>query len=119
MESAVLVGIGGAIGAVLRYAVGEYVERETFPLSVLVVNVSGSFVAGLIAFAPVDGDAALLVGVGICGSFTTFSSFSFQAVHLWENDRRAAAVVHAVGNLLACLAAVGLAWVLASSLPVS
>lgn len=107
-----LVGAGGALGAVVRYVVGEAVERETFPYSVVLVNVAGTFLASLLAFAAPASEVALLVAVGFCGALTTFSTFSFQTVHLWEQDRRTAAAIHAGGTLAACLLGVAAAWLL-------
>lgn len=109
----VLVGAGGAVGAVARYGVGELLGRESFPVSVVLVNAVGSFLAALVAFAHATDEVVLLVGVGICGSLTTFATFSFETVALWERDRRAAAVAHAVGTLAVCLLAVALGWLLA------
>lgn len=110
VEPAQLVGAGGAIGALCRHYLAEAVKRETFPLGTLTVNAVGSFVLGLLTFAGVTGDAALLVGVGACGSFTTFSSFSVGTVRLWEDGYVALAVLNAVGNLVCALTAIGLAW---------
>ncbi|MDS0219874.1 fluoride efflux transporter CrcB [Haloarcula sp. S1AR25-5A] len=110
IEAAHLVGTGGALGALCRHYLTQAVQRETFPLGTLTVNTLGSFVLGLLTFAGVTGDAALLVGVGACGSFTTFSSFSVETVRLWEDGYVALAVGNAVGNLVCALAAIGLAW---------
>ena len=109
MEPAFLVGTGGAVGAVLRYAVSESLPAGRFPWATLVVNVVGSFVLGTIAFGDVGGDVALLVGTGACGSFTTFSSFSVAAVRLWEEGERRLAALHAAGNFVLSAAAVGVA----------
>lgn len=113
---AMLVGLGGAVGAVGRYVVGQSVNRESFPVSVFVVNVIGTFLAGLVLFAGPTQPVVQFVAVGVCGSFTTFSSFSVQGVLLWENGQRIAAVIHAVGNLCGCLGGIGLAWVLVALL---
>ena len=106
MEAVHLVGIGGAIGAILRYSVGLQLAHDRFPLSTLTVNVVGSFILGLFVFAGAGEDALMLVGVGICGSFTTFSSFSVETVRLWEDGSRIRASLYAVGTLLLCLVAV-------------
>jgi CrcB protein len=108
-----LVGIGGAIGASLRYLVGEAVPSEQFPFGTLVVNVLGSFALGIVTFAAASNELALFVGTGICGSFTTYSSFSVETVRLWETGSRLRAAVYAGGTLCLCLLAVGLAWLLA------
>lgn len=110
--SAHLVGAGGAVGALLRYYLILQIEREDFPVGTLAVNVLGSFAFGLLTFAGVGGDLMLLVGTGACGSFTTFSSFSFETVRLWETGERTTATANAAGNLLGALTAVGLARVL-------
>lgn len=112
MEPAYLLGAGGAIGAVLRYAVGEALPAAQFPWATLVVNVIGSFVLGLVAFGGVGEGAMLFVGVGACGSFTTFSSFSFIAVDLWDRGQQWMSALHVVGNLVGGLIAMGIALLL-------
>ncbi|WP_224332847.1 fluoride efflux transporter CrcB [Haloprofundus halobius] len=114
VDPAHLVGTGGAVGALLRYLVGELVDDESFPLSTLTVNVVGSFVLGVVTFAGVGDTALLLVGTGACGSFTTFSSFSFETVRLWETGERREAVANATVNLVGAGLALGAAWVVAS-----
>jgi CrcB protein len=114
IDPAHLVGTGGALGALARYYVGQAVDRESFPLGTLTVNVVGSFVLGLVTFLSPRESVTLLVGVGACGSFTTLASFSFDTVELWEQGRPAVAVGNAALNLAGALTAVGLAWVVAS-----
>ncbi|EMA61679.1 CrcB protein [Halorubrum distributum JCM 13561] len=97
-----LVGVGGALGAVSRHAVGIRVKGRR---SVLVVNALGSFALGAVSAAPIGSTAALLLGVGFCGAFTTFSSFAVGTVRAAsETGVRAAATV-AASNLAAALAA--------------
>lgn len=112
MDQTVLVAVGGALGAVGRYAVGELLASRRFPWATLSVNVLGSFVLGVILFGPVDGDLTLLVGVGFCGAFTTFSSFSFQTVDLWDRGEPGKAALNAGSNLVASVLAIALAWIL-------
>jgi CrcB protein len=80
------------------------------------VNVVGSFALALVTFLGASSEVALLVGTGACGSFTTFSSFSFETVRLWETGERARAAVNAAGNLAAAGLAIGAAWLLAGLL---
>lgn len=108
-DPAHVVGTGGAIGAVLRHWVSLRVSRGTFPTATLTVNALGSFALGAAVFAGVGDAAYRLFGVGVCGSFTTFSSFSVETVGLWERGERRLAVANAAGNLLVSLAAIGLA----------
>jgi len=114
IEPAVLVGIGGALGALCRHSLATAVDREAIPLGTLIVNVVGSFVLGLVTLATPSEGVALLVGVGVCGAFTTFSSFAVETVRLWESGRPLVAVGNAVANLVGALAAVGLAWLVLS-----
>jgi len=109
-EPAHIVGTGGAIGAVLRHWVYLQFSSEQFPWPTLAVNVLGSFVFGLAIFTGASESTIRLVGIGICGAFTTFSSFSVETVQLYERDDRLLAVANAAGNLACSLAAIGLAW---------
>lgn len=115
-DPAQLVGVGGAVGAVARHGVGALVaarglDGPGFPVATFTVNVVGTFLLGLLTFAGVGGETMLLVGVGACGAFTTFSSFSFDTVRVWESGDRRLAAGYAVGTLLAATAALGAAWI--------
>lgn len=107
-----VVGAGGALGALLRTYVNRRVDDENYPLGTLAVNVLGSFVLGALTFVGAGEGFMLLLGTGVCGSFTTFSSFSVETIRLWEHEKRMEAAVNAVVNLLGSLCAIGLAWVL-------
>ena len=109
MEPAHLLGTGGAIGAVLRYTVGQTLPDNRFPFSTLAVNVLGSFVLGFVVFTGFNSEIALFVGTGACGSFTTYSSFSVRSVRIWETGERVRASIYALGTLALCLTAAGLA----------
>jgi CrcB protein len=116
LDPAQLVGLGGAVGAVLRYATGRALAGREFPVATLTVNAVGTFVLGLATFGGVGGEVLLAIGTGACGSFTTFSSVSFETVRLWEAAERLPAAVNAVANLVAAGLALGLAWWLVGSL---
>jgi len=100
----VLVGVGGVCGAVARYLVGERVP-DRFGAT-LVVNVCGSFALGAVLAAPVGDAAVLAAGTGFCGAFTTFSTFAFETVRLFETGHRKRALANAVGTLVAAVIAV-------------
>ena len=112
LEPVHLVGIGGALGAWARHWLAGVVDHEEFPVGTLAVNVLGTFVFALLVFAGANSEWLLLLGVGACGSFTTFSSFSYETVRLWETGEPIRATVNAAGNLLCCLVAAGAAWAL-------
>jgi CrcB protein len=109
-----LVGVGGALGATVRYLVGVWLSDARYPVPTLVVNVLGSALFGLV-LAVAAGDAVLLFGVGLCGALTTFSTFAVDTVRLAAASRLAA-TGYAVGTLGACLSAVGLASMAANAL---
>jgi fluoride exporter len=89
----VAVAVGGGLGAVARYALEGAIARRQktpFPLSTLVVNVSGSLLLGAFVAATLSGSipsgAALWVSTGFFGGYTTFSTFVYETVRLVEDD---------------------------------
>jgi fluoride exporter len=108
MIEAALVGVGGAVGAIARYLVGTLVQPADapFPIDTLTVNVLGSFVLGLVVLSGAGSELVLLVGIGACGAFTTFSSFSVDTLRLWESDRPGLAVLYALANVVLATGAV-------------
>ena len=88
MNSYLAVAIGGAIGATLRFAVSEWVGT---PQATLIVNAVGSLLLGIcmaaLANEMISKEMTLLLGTGILGAFTTMSTFSFETVEMWGDDR--------------------------------
>ncbi|MEM1407866.1 MAG: fluoride efflux transporter CrcB [Bacteroidota bacterium] len=91
MKQVLLVGIGGFAGSILRYLAYLWIDKRfisVFPLSTFLVNVMGSillgFIVGLFVKSNISPDLRLFLGVGICGSFTTFSTFAMENVTLIE-----------------------------------
>ena len=84
MTGFVFVGLGGAVGAMLRYAVSLLPYRGTFPVLTLVTNILGALAIGLIAGAAARRQAPegliLFLKSGVCGGFTTFSTFSASRI---------------------------------------
>jgi CrcB protein len=120
------IALGGALGSVARYGCSALVARwigETFPWGTLVINVVGSFVIGFFATLTgpdgrilVSPDARQFVMVGVCGGYTTFSSFSLQTLNLARDGDLAAAAGNVVASVVACLVAVWLGHVWAAAL---
>ncbi|KAB1862552.1 fluoride efflux transporter FluC [Microbacterium algeriense] len=109
--------LAGGVGAVLRYLVDLGIARlagRRFPWGIFLVNLSGSFALGLVT-AALPG-AAVLLGAGLLGGYTTFSTAMLDAVALWRDGERPAAAFDAVGMLLLGLLAAGLGLVLGSVL---
>jgi fluoride exporter len=118
--------LGSALGGAARYwlsgLAAQYIS-ETFPIGTLIVNVTGSFVIGF--FATLTGpDGRMFVGTdvrqfvmtGICGGYTTFSSFSLQTLNLARDRDWALAGANAVLSLAFCLIAVWLGHIAAAAL---
>jgi fluoride exporter len=105
------VGLLGGVGAVARFLVSATVARRSagwFPYGTLVVNLSGSVLLGLIAGLALHGDALTLVGGGLLGSYTTFSTWMLDSERLAEHHSDRALAANLVGSLLLGLAAVAL-----------
>lgn len=96
-----LVALGGALGSVARYALSLAASALSFSglWATLAANGLGSLAIG-IAFALLKGDAYLLAAVGFCGGFTTFSTFSLQAVELFQSGQKGLALLYIAGSLL-------------------
>jgi CrcB protein len=122
MNLLLLVLIGGAIGAVLRYLVAYWFqagEVSRLPWGTFVVNVSGSFVLGLLSglAAGADGLPAwvrVLVGTGFCGALTTYSAFGLETVRLAEAGAWRQASINAGATVVAGLCACWLGWLMSS-----
>jgi len=101
--------LAGGLGAVLRYLADLGVARlagRRFPWGILLVNLSGSFALGIVTTALPD--AAFLLGAGLLGGYTTFSTAMLDTVALWRDGERPASAFNAVGMLLLGLLAAGL-----------
>ncbi|MFB6943601.1 MULTISPECIES: fluoride efflux transporter CrcB [unclassified Streptomyces] len=103
-----LVIVGAAVGAPLRYLTDRAVQSRhdtVFPWGTLAVNVSGSLVLGLLTGAATAGAATshlqLLLGTGLCGALTTYSTFSYETLRLAEDGAR----FYAAANILASVVA--------------
>jgi CrcB protein len=128
MLSYVWIALGGALGSLGRFWFSGLIARnfgETFPWGTLLVNVSGSFVIGLFATLT-EPEGRWLVSpsfrqffmIGICGGYTTFSSFSLQTLNLVRDGEWFYAGANAVLSFVLCLVAVWFGYLLAlSTLP--
>jgi fluoride exporter len=120
---ALVVAAAGGLGAVLRALLIHHSARrrsDPLPVGTLLVNVSGSLLLGIFTgfslyhgFGPHDLDVA---GVGLCGGYTTWSTASWESVHLYRDGHRSEAWAYTFGGLALCLgvaaAGIGLAGIL-------
>lgn len=113
MAECLFVGIGGFIGSVCRYLIGliPLSPSNGFPVKTLVINVAGAFAIGLIAAtaaknADISPRIVLLLKTGICGGFTTFSTFALEISDLIRGGSWAAAAAYMLLSLILGVAAV-------------
>jgi fluoride exporter len=113
--SCLFVVIGGAIGTFARYAisVAALPYSQTLPWGTIWINIIGSFIIGLFGTLtlahgrfPASDNVRLFVMVGLCGGFTTFSSFSLQTLDLLRSGALVRAVVNVVASVVLCIFAV-------------
>lgn len=112
MQNFLLVGLGGAIGAMSRYGVSILVGRiwpHAFPLGTLLINIAGSAAMGLFigilarTLPPWQEEARLFVAIGVLGGFTTFSSFSLDTIALMERGEMLQAGLYVLLSVVVCL----------------
>ena len=108
MLLAILVGLAAALGALARYLLDQAVARKwesAFPWGTWVINISGSFILGLITGLALHhglgAHVVTVLGTGVCGGYTTFSTFNFETIRLTEDG----SLVGAVGNITGSVAA--------------
>jgi CrcB protein len=110
-----IVGTGGALGAIFRYLLNllPIKAQNGFPVITLSINLAGAFCLGLIVALSenIDADARLLLflKIGLCGGFTTFSTFSMESMGLLREGKFIIAVFYMVLSVVLCVTAVAFA----------
>ena len=115
IRNILIVGLGGAIGAMMRYGVTLLCNAIHWSsnLGTFLVNIIGSFAMGLlVGWSETNSTQTswlLMATVGICGGFTTFSTFSMQSVSLLQQGKYTLALLYILGTVLVCIvmAAIG------------
>src|SRR5262245_12293342 len=119
-----VISFGAIFGANARWIISRYLAKAIgpwFPYGTLVINVSGSFIVGFFMIwaterALLDPRWRLLIVVGFCGAFTTFSSFAYETMALFEQGQWVLTAANFVSNNLLCLLAAGAGMALARAL---
>ncbi|MFF4487122.1 fluoride efflux transporter CrcB [Streptomyces sp. NPDC001544] len=108
-----LVALGGALGAPLRYLIDRTVQAHhdtTFPWGTFAANITGSVILGVLTGAALSGAASQdvqdLLGIGLCGALTTYSTFSYETLTLVEAGARFFAVANVAASVVGGLGAV-------------
>lgn len=110
--SVLMVALGGAVGAVLRYLLGLIPVKEitSFPFITLIINVLGALLIGSIAAYSarhsVNESLLLFLKIGLCGGFTTFSTFSLETAQLIKSGSIFEAIIYAALSAVLCICAV-------------
>jgi CrcB protein len=117
LPSILLVAAGGGIGCTLRFLIVKLVIRlnpSAFPLGTMAVNILGSFLIGaMLAKYGMQHSARVFFVTGICGGFTTFSAFSWDALQLLHRGQYGLAVLYIAGSVALCIAATAVGFALA------
>lgn len=111
-----LVAAGAAVGAPMRYLADRAVQARTgsvFPWGTLAVNIAGSALLGFLAALPAGDTLMAVLGTGLCGALTTYSTFGYETLRLAETGARLLAVLNVAGSVTAGLLAGGCGMLLA------
>lgn len=110
--SFLMVAAGGAVGAACRYAISLIPFKGEFPLLTLVTNILGAlligFIVGMAQQKELPANTVLFLKTGVCGGFTTFSTFSLEAWGLIENGSKLLAALYILLSVVCCIAGVWL-----------
>ncbi len=110
IRNLLFVGLGGAIGTILRYGISTLYKYSNFPLSTLLINILGSFVIGLLFGLSIRGkldhEWKIFLATGICGGFTTFSAFSLENLELIQQGKYLLSIVYILSSVAGGLVAV-------------
>ena len=110
MSAFLAVGLGGALGAMGRYGISLIPLKSVFPWLTLLTNVLGALVIGFVVGVTADNTASpntvLFWKTGVCGGFTTFSTFSLETLRLLEGGQTGAGLLYAGASLMLCVAGV-------------
>lgn len=124
MQTILLISIGAVAGANLRYFVAQYVARlipSSFPFGTLIINITASFLLGFFLIwttqrVLADPRWRLLIAVGFCGSYSTYSSYAFETFALFEQSQWSITALNVFVTNVVCFLAVVLGAVLARSI---
>ena len=111
MVNFIFVAMGGAVGAMLRYAISLIPVKTDFPVLTLITNIMGAVLIGfVVGMASIRQETSqhliLFLKVGVCGGFTTFSTFSLEAMRLFEQNKIGMGILYVVASVVCSIAGV-------------
>lgn len=124
MLNYIVISLGAALGGAFRYGLASFIQKRVesfFPYGTLLVNILGSFALGFIMYYLDEKDflspqMRLFLTVGLCGGFTTFSTFSYETLNLIRNSQFLLATTNVLGSVFLCLIAIYLAYIISKAL---
>ncbi len=107
MSEVILVGLGGAFGAIFRYLLSLVPLKGDFPFMTLITNILGAFVIGIVVGwfgrGRMSPHMQLFLKTGVCGGFTTFSTFSLESLSLFEQGHVYMGMLYIVLSVVGCI----------------
>lgn len=114
MQQAIVVAIGGAVGALARWSLTLILNSDELPIGTFTVNLLGSFLLGCLTFALtqelVSETTALALGVGLLGAFTTMSTFSVETMKMFQDSLPTNAILYIMLTMVMCPLVAILGW---------
>jgi CrcB protein len=119
LKSCLFVGLGGFLGAVLRFLICSLPIKSTFPLTTFIVNflaavLMGFFIGLFSGCSLTNSNMSRFFTTGVCGGFSTFSTFSSELTSLFKNGNHIIGVLYAIGSVVCCVGGILLGEVLAN-----
>jgi len=98
-----LLGLGGAAGSIARYKLGSIISQRmntTFPAGTFIINITGAVLLGIVSGMHVGGNMYLLLADGFLGAYTTFSTFMYEGITLFQGKEKMNAFIYIAGSLI-------------------
>jgi len=124
LRNILLVGLGGAVGSILRYLTGYFmtkVSSSAFPMGTFLANIVGCFIIGMVyglaqRYGWFSDTWRLLLATGFCGGYTTFSAFAFENLSLMQSQQINTLIIYIISSLILGILAVFLGMLLIKSI---
>lgn len=98
----ILVGFGGSLGALTRFQIGKIINKRikiSFPIATFFINITGAILLGIVAGSPVTKNLYLLLADGFLGAYTTFSTFMYEGLTLYSDNKKLNAFLYIITSI--------------------